>query len=81
MRSRHPASRKWIGEATEHSRPGALHRQLGIDPSERIPSTLLAAIHRAPVGTTIRNPTETGKTRIGVTRKLKARAVFAENVR
>jgi len=58
---------------------GALHRQLGISPNDRIPKTLLRAIKNAEVGTTISNPTKTGKRRIPVTTLLKKRVLFTWN--
>ena len=60
---------------------GALHRQLEIPKTKRIPITLLEEIRTTPIGKRIRNPTKTGKRRITVTRLLKQRAVAALNMR
>lgn len=80
MRARRPDSnRLFIRGAIE--RPGALRRQLGIPRETRIPTTLLAAIRDAPIGTRITNPTQTGRRRITVTRLLKQRAVLALTLR
>jgi len=65
----------WIQRAVK--KPGALSRQLGIPIEENIPVTLLRAIAKARIGTTIKNPTKTGKRYIKVTRLLKRRAVLA----
>lgn len=56
---------------------GALSRQLDIPEEDNIPMTLLYAIIKAKVGTTIINPTKSGKKRIKVTRLLKRRATLA----
>jgi len=66
--------RKWI---PRNMKKGALSRQLGIPEKENIPVTLLKKIKNAKVGSTITNPTKTGKRKIKVTRKLKRRAVIA----
>ena len=68
-------TRYWIQRAVK--RKGALSRQLGIPEEENIPITLLEKIRKAEIGTTIKNPTKTGKRTIKVTRKLKRRAVLA----
>lgn len=52
---------------------GALKKQLGVPKKEKIPVTLMQTIKRADVGETVRNPTETGKRRIPVTKLLKKR--------
>jgi len=46
-----------------------------------IPKSLLSKIKRAEIGDTVRNPTETGKRRVKVTRLLKKRAVLAHILR
>jgi len=71
--------KKWIRRAVK--KEGGLSRQLGIPKKERIPTTLLRKIKNAKVGTTITNPTKTGKRRIKVTRLLKKRAVLALTLR
>jgi len=68
---------KWMQEALDHKTKGALHRQLEIPVNERIPKTLMEKIVKTPIGQRIRNPTQIGKRRILVTRKLKQRAVPA----
>lgn len=67
--------RYWIQKAIK--KPGALSRQLGIPVQKNIPISLLKKIRSAKVGSTITNPTKTGKRRIKVTRLLKKRAVLA----
>mgnify|MGYP000047013403 CR=1 FL=1 len=56
---------------------GALSRQLNIPVEKNIPKTLLRKIKATKIGSTIRNPTKTGKARIKVTKKLKKRATLA----
>ena len=77
--------KKWIQELVKRMErkgtEGALHRQLKIPKSKRIPTTTLEAIRKAPIGSTIKNPCKTGKRRIKVTRLLKKRAVAALNMR
>ena len=67
--------RYWIQSAIK--KKGALSRQLGIPIQKNIPFTLLEKIRHAKIGSTITNPTKTGKRRIKVTRLLKKRAVLA----
>jgi len=67
--------RYWIQSAIK--KKGALSRQLGIPIQKNIPFTLLEKIRRAKIGSTITNPTKTGKRKIKVTRLLKRRAVLA----
>ena len=64
----------------EH-KPGALHRQLGIPQDMTIPFTLLEAIGVAPIGTRVKNPTQTGDRFYKVTELLKARAAWALNLK
>ena len=67
--------RYWIQSAIK--KKGALSRQLGIPIEKNIPISLLEKIRNAKIGSTITNPTKTGKRRIKVTRLLKKRAVLA----
>ena len=67
--------RYWIQSAIKQK--GALSRQLGIPIEKNIPISLLEKIRNAKIGSTITNPTKTGKRRIKVTRLLKKRAVLA----
>jgi len=67
--------RYWIQKAIK--KPGALSRQLGIPIKKNIPISLLKKIRNAKIGSTITNPTKTGKRRIKVTRLLKKRAALA----
>jgi len=60
---------------------GALSRQLGIKEKDNIPFTLLAKIIRSKYGTTIKNPTKSGKATLKITKLLKKRAVFANNLK
>jgi len=67
--------RYWIQSAIK--KKGALSRELGIPIEKNIPISLLEKIRNAKIGSTITNPTKTGKRRIKVTRLLKKRAVLA----
>jgi len=67
--------KKWIQRASKRRRKGALHRQLGVPLSEKIPKLWLHRIKQLPKGKKI---TVKGK-RVTVTRLLKQRAVFALN--
>jgi hypothetical protein len=70
---------KWIQRVI--GKPGALHRQLEIPQSQRIPTTLLERIVAAQAGQRIRNPTTVGRGLIPVTRLLEHRAILALNLR
>jgi len=61
--------------------PGSLSRQLNIPKKENIPITLLNTIIKARAGETIKNPTNTGKRRIKVTRLLERRAILAKTLK
>jgi len=61
----------WIQKAK--AKPGALHRQLGIDPKKPIPTPLLNRVKKAPIGTQVRGTS--------VTPLLKRRVNFALNMR
>jgi hypothetical protein len=67
-----PRQEKWMQEAFRKHR-GALKQQLQIPKAKKIPISLMQSIMSAPVGQRIRNPTETGKRRITVTKLLKKR--------
>ena len=69
---------KWIQSVSKHSKKGALHRQLHIDQSKKIPKTTLVAIMRTRNGDYFYGPY--GR-EIKVTKLLKQRANFALNVR
>lgn len=69
-------TKKFIQKVLEGDR-GKLHRQLGISPSEKIPTTLLKSIMDARRGSRIKNPTMTGDNYVSVTKLLKQRANFA----
>jgi hypothetical protein len=60
---------------------GSLHRCLGIPQSERIPRTLENKIMSTEAGEHIRNPTQTGKRIIPVTKKLRQKTNEAINFR
>jgi len=75
------SDKRWIQSALKKHVPGSLHRQLEVPTSKKIPNTLLSKIKGTKVGSTIHNPTSTGKRRIKVTRLLKRRAVLAHTVR
>jgi len=68
-------AKKFIKKAA--LKKGALSRQLGIPEKDNILFTLLEKIKKAEIGTTIKNPTKSGKQEIKVTKKLKKRAVLA----
>ena len=72
---------KWIQQAVKKSKKGALSRQLGIPEEKNIPATLLNRIKAAEIGETVRNPCETGKQHVKVTRLLKKRAVLASTLK
>ncbi len=74
---------KWIQGVTEEKefKGGSLRERLDIPADKTIPKTLEQKIVDAPIGTTIKNPTKTGKKQIKVTKKLKAKANFALNIR
>lgn len=72
-------ARFWIQRAI--SRPGKLHRELGIPKKEKISMQLLNKIINSKAGQTITNPTNKGKKRIKVTRGLERRAILARNLR
>lgn len=59
---------------------GALHTQLGIPKSKKIPRTLARKIADIEVGKTIKNPTETGEKRIVITKLLKKRVRFNKSL-
>lgn len=60
---------------------GALRRQLRIPKDKKIPKELLDEIVEAKAGETITNPTNVGKKRIKVTRKMEHRANLARTLR
>lgn len=64
-------SAKWIQEASNPNRKGALHRQLGISQSKRIPKKTLHDIVATDIGKHTHG--------VKVTRLLKSRANFALN--
>ena len=66
-----PKTNKWIQNVK--TKPGALHRQLGISPSKTIPKKTLQAVVKAEMGTKNHGVT--------ITPLLKKRANFALNVR
>ena len=68
-------AKKWMRKVA--IKKGSLSRQLEIPIEANIPITLLKAIRDAKIGSTIKNPTKSGKPRIKVTRLLKKRAVLA----
>lgn len=62
----------WVNRALRR-KPGALHRQLGIQRDTKIPKTLLTTIQDADTGDIIKNPTKVGKPRYKVTPLLQRR--------
>lgn len=72
-------AKKWIQKA--NIKKGALHKQLGIPQDKKVPSTLLNKISAAKTGTTIKNPTKTGRKSIKVTTQLKRRAALAKTLK
>ena len=75
------AKKYFIQAALKRHKKGALHRELGIPRTKRIPDSLLYKIERARVGSHVKNPTETGRPRYRVTRLLKERATLAHTLR
>jgi len=75
------AEKKWIKTTLRKHKPGSLSRQLNIPVKDNIPFTLLEKIRQTQIGTTITNPTKSGKRRIKVTKLLKQRAVMALNLK
>jgi len=71
--------KKWIQRAI--SRPGKLHRDLGIPKGEKIPMSLLNKIVSAKAGDKIINPTKVGNKKILVSRKIEQRAILARNLK
>lgn len=73
-------SNKWI-QATNVGKGKAwsLSAMLDIPEKNTIPKTLLRKIKNTKLGSRIKNPTQTGKQRIKVTKKLKQKALFAWN--
>lgn len=65
-------SELWVNRALRR-KPGALHRQLGIQRDTKIPKTLLTTIQDADTEDLIKNPTKTGKPRYRVTTLMKRR--------
>lgn len=59
----------------------ALHRQLKISSKKKIPVGLLERIRKTEIGKRAKNPCKTGEKSYKVTRKMKQRAVQAENFR
>jgi len=64
--------KKWIQHASKPRKKGALHRQLGIPITQKIPIAKLRRIVKTPVGKKVGHHT--------VTRLLKQRSQFALNV-
>ena len=67
--------KNWIHHSIK--KKGGLSRQLGIPEKDNIPVTLLRKVKTAPIGSTVSNPTKTGRRKIKVTKKLKKRATLA----
>ncbi len=65
----------------QHLKKGALHSQLGIPESTKIPNTLVNTLANAKVGDTITNPTKIGKEEYKVTELLHERAVTARTLK
>ena len=66
-------SKYWIQKTGVKKHRGALHKQLGIEPGDKIPSKFLNDIVRADIGTKVRGHKVTGL--------LKKRAVLAKTLR
>lgn len=67
-----PRPKKWMQSAFG-TKEGALHKQLGVPLNQKIPKTLLRKLNNAKQGSTIKNPTKTGKKKIKVTHLVKQR--------
>jgi len=70
--------KKWIQKI--NLKKGRLHKLLGINQDEKIPSSLINKIMKAEVGDTIKNPSKKGKRKIKVTGLLKKKANLARNL-
>jgi hypothetical protein len=70
----------WAQKAFKPSKRGRLHKQLGISEDEQIPKSLLKRVIDAEIGSSIKNPTKTGRKRIKVTRLLKQRCLAVYNI-
>jgi len=75
------AKNQWIQDSTTAHKKGALHRMLGISPSETIPFTWLEVIRNTNIGRRAKNPTQIGYGSVKVTPLLKKRAVWALNLK
>ena len=71
--------KRWIQQAIHQ--PGKLHKDLGIQQNQKIPMSLLNKIIKAKAGQTITNPTNIGKKKIKVTRKIEQRSILAKNLK
>jgi hypothetical protein len=67
----------WIPDAVKNHKPGSLHRMLDVPQSETIPFTLLDKTCHTPIGKTVKNPTQTGKKKVKVTKLVKKRSCLA----
>lgn len=70
---------KWMQRV--NTKKGALHSQLGVPSSKKIPDALLNKIESAQVGSSITNSSGAGAKRIKVTTLLKRRATLAKTYR
>lgn len=58
----------------------SLSTMLDVPDDKKIPKTLLRRIKNAEIGSTVSNPTQTGKQRVKVTRKLKQKVMAVWNL-
>lgn len=58
----------------------SLSAMLDVPKKKKIPVTLLRRIKNTELGKTIKNPTETGKNKVKVTKKLKQKAMAVYNL-
>lgn len=72
-------AKKWIQKSSKSGIDLKSSRYLNISEKKKIPKTLLKKLKNAKIGSTVKNPTKTGKQRIKVTRKLKQKVIFAWN--
>lgn len=73
-------TKNWIKNVSKGGIDLKSGRYLNIPDRKNIPKTLLRKLKNAKIGSTVINPTKTGKQRIKVTQKLKSKVLFAWNV-
>jgi hypothetical protein len=67
----------WIPDAVKNHKEGSLHKMLEVPQSETLPFTLVDKGCHTPIGKTFKNPTQTGKKKVKVTKLVKQRSCLA----